>query len=210
MGCPDLNLLADFARGVLAEPARSEVASHLTSECSSCQANQAWLTTVSNLTATDHSFDFPEWVIRRAVTQFEAGAVTPLAQLRQLVARLMFDSLATPSLAAVRSEATYMPSGRQVLYQAEGYDIDLRFEPADEGEQEELIGQILSQQLHGTELAPLSIQLWKDGQAINQTSTNARGIFKLANIASGSYDLKISVPEGEINISPLATARASQ
>lgn len=209
MGCPDLNTLADFAHGLLPDPARSEIASHLTNGCPMCQEHQTWLMTVANLTATDHSFDFPEWVIRRIVTQFEAAAVTPLAQLRQFVARLVFDSFAAHSLSEVRSEAVSLANGRQVLYQAEGYDIDLRFEPAETGEQEELIGQVLSQQPPGTEIAPFSIQLLQDGNTINQTVTNSRGIFKLTQIASGAYDLKISVPEGEINISPLTTARAS-
>lgn len=210
MGCPDLNTLADFAQGLLPEAARHEIASHLTSGCQPCQSNQTWLTTVSDLTATDQSFDFPEWVIRRIVNQFETNSVTALSQLRQFVAQLVFDSFALNSLAEVRSESGGMANGRQVLYQAEGYDIDLRFEQADDADAEALIGQILSQQPQGTGLAPYSIQLLQGGQAINQTVSNMRGIFKLVHIASGVYDLKISVPEGEINISPLATARAAQ
>ena len=209
MGCPDLNTLADFARGLLPQAARDEITAHLTHGCSSCQEQQHWLTTVAQLAATDHSFEFPEWVIRRIVTQFEAESVTVFSQLRQFVAQLVFDSLASNSLAEVRSDATGIASGRQVLYQAEGYDIDLRFEQVEESNAEELIGQILSQRPNdGTELAAFTVQLLQDGREVDQAVTNTRGIFKLAQVTSGIYDLKISVPEGEINISQLATARA--
>ncbi len=208
MGCPNLNALADFVRGLLSAAERDVIQSHLLTGCQNCHEQQSWLSDVAMLSAQDKSFAYPEWVINRVVAQFEAQPVTLLTQVRQFFAQLVFDSLNPGQLADVRSGASGMrqSAGRQTLYQAEGYDIDLRFEQSEDSSIEELIGQILPGQASGLELAGISVWLIKDNRTISQSRTNARGIFKFMGIVSGTYDLKISAPEGEINIQELTTA----
>ena len=208
MGCLNLNNLADDARGLLSGDESGAIAAHLSSGCQPCREQHTWLSDVARLTAQDHSFEYPEWIIKRVVAQFEAQSVTPLIKIRQFFAQLIFDSLNPNQLVEVRSGAAGMgqAAGRQMLYQAEGYDIDLRFEQSEDTNIEELIGQILPKQASGIELAGIHVQLIKNNQTIAQTLTNAQGIFKFAGLASGIYNLKISVPEGEINLEQLTTA----
>jgi hypothetical protein len=208
MGCPNLNNLADYARGLLSGDESSAITSHLASGCQLCQEQQTWLSDVASLTAQDNSFEYPEWVIKRVVSQFEAQSVSPVAKVRQFFAQLIFDSLNPNQLAEIRSGTAGMgqAAGRQTLYQADGYDIDLRFEQSEDVSLEELIGQILPKQSSGIELAGINVSLLKNDRTISRARTNSQGIFKFMGVASGIYDLKISAPEGEINIQQLTTA----
>ena len=208
MECPNLNNLADYARGLLSKVESGAIASHLSSGCQPCQEQHTWLSDVARLTDQDSSFEYPEWVIKSVVAQFEAQSVTPVAKVRQFFAQLIFDSLNPNQLADVRSGTAGMgqAAGRQTLYQAEGYDIDLRFEQFEDTNMEELIGQILPNQASGIELAGISVSLIKKDRTISQARTNTQGIFKFIGVASGAYNLKISAPEGEINIQEITTA----
>ena len=208
MGCPNLNNLADYARGLLSGDESGAIASHLSSGCQPCREQHTWLSDVARVTTQDHSFEYPEWIIKRVVAQFEAQSVTSLIKIRQFFAQLIFDSLNPNQLADMRSGMAGMgkAAGRQTLYQAEGYDIDLRFEQSEGTNIEELIGQILPEQASGIELAGINVWLIKNNRAISQARTNTRGIFKFMGVVSGTYDLKISAPEGEINIQELTTA----
>jgi hypothetical protein len=114
-------------------------------------------------------------------------------------------------LADVRSDLTQgsAVAGRQMLFQAGDYDIDLRFEQAENSEVEEMIGQILPQEQRPAEISHFSTQLLRGETEIDRAQTDARGIFKFPRVPSGVYNLKIQVPEGEINIRDVPTACAS-
>lgn len=206
MNCLSLEELFDYLRGQGAEAERAAIAAHLETGCPHCLENQRWLRAVERLAAEDDSITFPEQVIARVVSRFrEQAASRP--PLRQLIAQLIFDSLFPQRLAPVRSAAgSETPAvSRQVLYRAEGYDIDLRFERHDETE--DLIGQV--QAGHSTTPANYPVQLWREDSAAFSTQTNARGIFRFTGIPAGSYQLKIQVPEGEISIPQMNTTKSS-
>src|SRR5262249_11853362 len=158
--------------------------------------NLQWLDTVITLTAQDRSFEFPEATIAAIVAQFRQLTATEVRPIRQLVARLIFDSLLPQQFADLRS-ASAGAAGLSGLYQAEGYHIDLRFELSDENNDEQLIGQVLPEQWDATELTQFKVQLLQHGSVISATNTNARGVFKFPQLMSGTYDLKVSVPDGE-------------
>lgn len=127
------------------------------------------------------------------------------------MANLVFDNLTQQQFAPVRGEAgvSQPPVGRQMLFQAEGYDIDLRFEGAEEKATEDLIGQILPNSEAQSVSAGVTIQLWKDEKERMSAETDNQGLFRFTRIPSGVYDLKIQVAEGEINIVRVSTARAA-
>jgi hypothetical protein len=93
----------------------------------------------------DKSFEFAPEVIDRAVSWFKEQTVQEDRPLGQILARLIFDSLMPSQLAPVRSGLleSIAPAGRQVLYNAGEYDVDLRFERGEDTNDEDLIGQIL-------------------------------------------------------------------
>lgn len=211
MQCPPLNELADYSRGLLAAAERAGIKTHLLTGCNNCLASLRWLDEVTSLTAQDRCLDFPEETIKGLVTWFKTQ---PAPQtVRKLIAHLIFDSLAPGQLAPVRAEAspgqgTTPTAGRQVLFQAAGYDIDLRFEEVEGEAVEDLIGQILPQSETQAVTTGLTVQLWRGEREQTSAQTDRQGLFRFARIPSGVYDLKIQVVEGEINLVRVATARA--
>jgi hypothetical protein len=210
MGCPSLNELFDFARERIAPPEREAVEAHLSTGCSRCKENYGWLAEVLRLTAEDRSFDFPEEVIMSVAAWMRPQPTATRTPLRQLVAQLVFDSLMSRQFADVRGELTTAgATGRQMLYHVEGYDVDLRFERTEDGEVEELIGQILAQGPAEAGMGELTVRLLRDQVEVGRTRTHAGGIFKFAPIPSGVYDLRIEVSGLEIIVSQAGSARAS-
>lgn len=211
MQCPPLNELADYSRGLLTAAERAGIKTHLLTGCNNCLESLRWLDEVISLTAQDRCLDFPEETIKGLVTWFKAQ---PAPQtVRKLIAKLIFDSLAPSQLAPVRAEAspgrgTTPAAGRQVLFQAAGYDIDLRFEGVEGEAAEDLIGQILPQSETQAVTTGLTVQLWRGERQQTSAQTDRQGLFRFARIPSGVYDLKIQVVEGEINLVRVATARA--
>jgi hypothetical protein len=210
VGCPSLDELLEFARGRLALPGRDAVASHLAAGCRRCAENQSWLAEVARAAAEDRSFDFPAEVIARAVALMPPRPAATGPTLGERIARLVFDSLMPPQLADVRAESpTAGAAGRQMLYRVEGYDIDLRFEQTEDGEAEELIGQILPEDRPPAEMPAFTVRLRRDEVETGRAQTDARGIFKFARIPSGVYDLRIEAHGVEIHIPQTSSARAS-
>ncbi len=211
MKCPSLAKLLDCLQGQLPADEHSTVLAHLSSGCPDCRENHVWLEDVLRLASEDKSFEYSEETIEQIVTYFKARPAAPSPSLRQFFARLIFDSFAPYQMADVRSDMAGGPavSGRQMLFQAQGYDIDLRFEKAEDSADEELIGQVLFGKQSASGLDHLSAHLFKGEAEIDQVKTDARGIFKFARVPAGVYNLKIKVPEGEINICEVATARTS-
>ena len=126
----------------------------------------------------------------------------------------MFDSFILGQLADVRSVPPGASAvvGRQLHYQTESYDIDLKFEQPEGSEAEEMIGQVLPQgpRQQPMESARLSAQLLHGEVEIGCAQMDARGVFRFAEVRSGIYNLRIRVPEGEINIDAVATAHAAK
>jgi hypothetical protein len=131
--------------------------------------------------------------------------------MRKLMANLVFDSLMPDRLAFVREGtlAGQPPAGRQMLFQTEGYDIDLRFEGVEDQPTEDLIGQILPNSEAQPATTGLTVQLWREEQEQMRAQTDDQGLFKFRRIPSGVYDLKIQVAEGEINLVRISTARTA-
>ena len=214
MNCPTLSGLLDYSQKILAQNERAGIESHLVTGCRRCAENLRWLREVAWLTAQDQSFDFPEETIKGLVVWFKGQAAQMPRGLRKLVAKLVFDSLLPQPLAPVRTEAahslvTTQAAGRQMLFQAEGYDVDLRFEALEELDLEDLIGQVLPRRAEQPDVVGATVELWPSAQDPQRVQTDQQGLFRFAQIPSGVYDLKIHVSEDEINLNQVATARAA-
>ncbi|MCI0486783.1 MAG: hypothetical protein L0229_09305, partial [Blastocatellia bacterium] len=140
MKCPSFERLIDYLDGHLGALEASRVAAHIESECLRCAANREWYEKVRLLAASDDLPEPPPWVLKRALRIFENRPVRPrlVERLGQMVASLVFDSLARPAIAGVRSTET---SNRQLLYRAGDYSIDLQVAQAPRS-QANLIGQV--------------------------------------------------------------------
>lgn len=136
---------------------------------------------------------------RRALTAWRASASLSLAQavdaLRQRVlAVLSFDSWAQSPLAAgLRSTGS---TTRQLVFSAEGRDIDLRISPS--GERFAVHGQVLGPDDSGAvALAPEQV-----AATVYETALDAMGEFHLADVAPGRYQLSLLLAGHEIVLPP--------
>src|SRR5262249_16930308 len=108
-----------------------------------------------------------------------------------------------PAEAAVSEDGT----SRRAIYRAAGYDVDLIFVFSDENNNERLVGQIIPDRENSIELPPFKIELLQNGSLVSATNTNVRGVFNFVQLISGTYNLKVSVPEGEISLERVLSAR---
>jgi hypothetical protein len=139
--------------------------------------------------------DAPEHVIQRAlnVWQPRRQAQAEPSLLQRVLAVLTFDSAgASPLAYGMRSAGG---TTRQLLFSAEGHDIDLRISPAGDPPSDHwlLNGQVLGPESQGT--VTLTDAL---GQAAGQAALNEWGEFKLPQVADGEYTVTVRLGEREI------------
>ena len=205
MTCPGFEQLLDFFDGRLDRDATASVATHLGLGCSQCDGDRAWYQQVKVVAASDDSIEPPTWVLKRAVRLFNAPRVWMNlgARVGRVVASLIFDSLRGPALAGVRSSGV---EGRQLLYRAEDYSIDVQV-AASEQSRAELTGQVLREgELMFESVAGLQLELMRNGGTILSTVTNDRGEFTIPAVDFGSYDLRVDFNEASITIVGLPIA----
>jgi hypothetical protein len=211
MKCPPLHHLFDYSRRLLAETEVDVVKKHLLGGCGKCSENLRWIDEALTLAAQSRLVDLSEETIRSIVAWFKSQPAHASRTVRKLTANLVFDSSIPNRLAFVREKppAGQPPAGRQMLFQTEGYDIDLRFEGVEDHPTEDLIGQILPNSEAQSVAAGVTVQLWREEQEQMRAQTDDQGLFSFRRIPSGVYDLKIQVAEGEINLVRVSTARTA-
>jgi hypothetical protein len=137
----------------------------------------------------------PEHVIQRAMAVW-----TPRPQqqassglLQRVLAVLTFDSgAASPLAAGARS-----PGGntRQLLFMAEGHDVDLRISPAGETPSDLWL---LSGQVLGPEAQGAVTLTDAQGQLVGEATLSELGEFRLPGVAAGEYTVTVRLGEREI------------
>jgi hypothetical protein len=204
--CLTLSLLLKYQQGQETSSQHVMVYAHLATGCRICHENQRWLDLVINAAASDRSFDFSEETLAAIITKFKKQYAARQQPIRQYFAELIFERLLTPQFADTRPQSEEV-SGRRALYHAAGYDIDLRF-VLDKNNGERMIGQVRPDHWDTPDLPTFKVELLQDGSVVSAMNTNGRGRFIFAQLISGTYDLKVSVPEGEINLERVPTARS--
>ncbi|HSQ73684.1 MAG TPA: hypothetical protein VLM87_14820 [Rubrivivax sp.] len=153
--------------------------------------------------------DAPEPLIQRAIglwqprTRPAAGAARGV--LRQLVATLGFDSAGlTPAAAGMRSASASAPGAanapRQLLFTAEGLDIDLRIASAVDGRHWQLSGQVLGPDEAGTALL-------RCGEQLIEVAWNELAEFHFDDVPAGSCTLTLRAADWELELPPLDLTR---
>jgi hypothetical protein len=139
----------------------------------------------------------PEQLIQRAIGLWQPRPLArpaepaPMQALRHLVAALTFDS-GTASAAALGLRSGALPT-RQLLFSAEGHDVDLRLEP--------LVGGLwkVSGQVLGPDTAG-SAELRPAGADIQQVAWGQLAEFSFEPVASGACRLVLRAGDWEIDI----------
>ncbi len=203
MRCPSLEKLTDFLRDAVVGTERATIQAHLAAGCPSCQHNQQWLLEVKRIAPLDDSFAFPAELTARILAWMPAAQPPTRTPLRTLIAQLLFDSFAPLPLAEARSATSVdvtagASTGRQLLYQVEGYAVDLRLEKM--AETFDLLGQVLPEDPDSPALAGCPVHLGWDEQDIHSTQTDAEGMFRLSVLPPNAYCLRIVLGEDVIEI----------
>jgi hypothetical protein len=205
MTCPGFEQLLDYLDRRTDATTAQSVASHLMLGCRQCEGDQEWYQQVRLIAATDESIEPPPWVLKRALRLFNAARVRTSigALVGRVVASLVFDSSSRPAPAGARSAGV---EGRQLLYRADEYSIDLQV-AASNHTSAEVTGQILREgEFMFESVACLQLDLMRDGGTILSTFTNRRGEFTISAIDFGSYDLRVDLNEASITIVGLPIA----
>lgn len=145
--------------------------------------------------------DAPEALIQRAIGVFQARPSPQAAPglRRRLAALLSFDSatLAGGQALGLRAGAD-MGETRQLLFSAEGRDVDLRITPAADGRHWQVSGQVLGPDVSGTaELSVAGMQL--------QTAWNELAEFSFDGVPAGDCSLVLRSADWELVLPGIQT-----
>jgi hypothetical protein len=207
MKCPKFEQLVDYLDNRLTKSESATVSAHLATRCQSCAETRTWYERVRAVTASDESTEPPTWVLKRAIRIFGTQRDRPrlVERIGQAVASLVFDSLARPALAGVRSTET---TNRQLLYRAGDYSIDLQVAPSDQS-RADLIGQVLREgETTFESVSGLRLEIARGGENRYSAVTDAMGEFKIGGMDCGTYDLRVELPEGSITVPQLPVTQA--
>ncbi len=128
----------DFVRGVMAPKVGDGINAHLVADCLQCKtAYDAW-GRVGRMAVQEMGYAPPENLVRLVKLAFE-NTRTDQPQRDWTVANLVFDSLAQPLPAGVRSGAL---NTWQMVYEAEGLTVDLRLGRGAQSNALHIIGQV--------------------------------------------------------------------
>jgi hypothetical protein len=189
---------ADFVRGISEPQTKANVESHLARGCSDCTAASDVWNRVQTAVANEKTYTPPESAGRMVKLEFAAN----LPELTSVLATVLFDTLAQPLPAGIRSGAAVT---RQLVYGAEGLTVDLRLDPQTRSGKIGVVGQVLDQRHPRVSLSGVSIALWtQKGQPFMQLSPNEAGEFQLEVDARDDLRLLIDVAGRKTIRIPLA------
>ena len=135
------------------------------------------------------------------MAKLEFTASHHYAQDVSVLASLRFDTFAQPLTAGVRSAAAV---ARQLVFEAEGFTVDLRLDPQPRSSRVLAIGQILNRRVPSLSPEGISIALWNTlGRPLLQVSANESGEFQMEFEAQPDLRLLIDLAPGKTIRIPL-------
>lgn len=166
---------ADFGRGFDASEKVQGIKAHLAAGCLNCKTNSHFWDRVQAMAVAERAYMAPENLVRLAKLEFTAKQ--EFQSEKWSLASVLFDSFSQPLLAGVRSSTA---TARQVVYEAEGLTVDLRFDVVVQSGKVSAVGQILDSQMPHERLTGAPIVVWtEEGQLVATTTANAYGEFQL-------------------------------
>jgi hypothetical protein len=138
---------ADFVRGISGPGASRDIKAHLASGCLKCKtAHDVW-NRVERLASEEGTYAPPENLVRLVklgfTTKPDFAGNPAQPSPAWAMANLVFDSFAQPLMAGARSGALNV---WQVIYEAEGLTVDLRFGRRAQSNAVHLVGQVFDKQ----------------------------------------------------------------
>jgi hypothetical protein len=192
---------ADFVRGT-GDAASAAIAAHLAEVCSDCTAIFSVWKQVKTIADNERQYSPAENVVHMPKVQF---AASQFRHEESVTAKLTFDTFTQPLLAGVRSVTA---TARQMVFEADGLMMDLRFDQPTGSRQVHLTGQVLDKRVPRASSADAIVILWTGkGLPVAETRTNAFGEFHVEFQEQDRLRLSIQVGGRHIVRIPLADLR---
>ena len=197
---------ADFVRGRSTPETISAIESHLASGCAACSSVASLWKSFMEVAAREQEYTPPPQAIRLVEAQFAAANIA--APSAPCLANLVFDSLAQPLAAGIRSGA---PVARQMVYEAEGLTIDLRIDKHANSKALSIVGQVLDARTLRLASEAVSVALLnRQGEPLQRTATSHFGEFHMEVAAEAEMQLAIELDEGRSVRIPLPSSGCDQ
>ena len=190
----DSKTALDLVEGTTAQAERRFWSRHLGS-CDECMGELLNWSALKERVARSHLLSAPDDLLV-SVTQICRAATKTVefpTPLRQIVARITFDSFVQPALAGVRHAfaAHHEMVVRHVISQTEAFDIHLRISIIDQSR--ELLGQILPRD-NGSFIKNARLHLRREDKRIGSAKLNDLGEFRFTDVPNGRLSLQIDLP----------------
>jgi hypothetical protein len=165
----------DFVREAIPLGTMQNLECHLTSNCPECGRALGFWRQIVNFAAEERDCTPPENLVHLVKTEFNfRQAEEPDSPM---IATMLFDSAAQLLPVGLRSGSA---STRQVIYEAEGLTVDMRFERNHQRNLISASGQVLDKEAPLSWLGNAAIVLWTNqGRMVMKTETNRCGEFQL-------------------------------
>src|SRR6202795_2271748 len=205
----------DFVRGVSGPEISGDIKTHLSAGCPECKTSHDDWSRVRRLASEEAAYEPPENLVRLV----KLGFRTESAQepRKWTLANLVFDSFTQPLLHGVRSGAVNVAAGNagwagiggvrvwQVVHEADGLTVDLRFSHRTQSQAVQLVGQVFDNQAVRPLQNSAIMELWTDrARVIAPSAVSALGELKiefevkdrilLSVKAAGRTTVRISLP----------------
>jgi hypothetical protein len=169
---------------------------HLSGGCGRCRQTLKLLQDLEEVTGRDREYRVPAESMRLARAAFAlAGPHEPAGILSTVVARLVFDSFASPAPVGVRAIQGADRQQRRALYEARDYCLDISLQQVAGSPDVTLVGQVTSRQAPGQPLAGLTVQLVSSEGRVASTVSNPLGEFCLDHLPRQDMCLCVGVNE---------------
>ena len=183
--------LVDFVEGRLSADEGAQSRAHV-SACRRCTAEVAWLERVIELMRTNDLEEPPARVAVYITDLFRSrGAPAPPPVRQRILAALRFDSAQLPLPVGMRSGPI---AERQLVFSAEGFDLDLHITPA--GSLWMVAGQVLGPDQPG------QVDL-RGSSGTLQAELSDVSEFVLPPVPAGDYTLILRLANLEVEVSGL-------
>ena len=196
---------ADLVRGINPKNVAA-VKLHLASGCRQCAATLDFWKRLQTAAVNETTYIPPENI--KSLLKMEFASRHFQNSVSQITAKLAFDTFSQPALAGVRSVAA---AARQMVYEADGVIVDLRFDAPSHSTNISLIGQVLDTRAPRGPLDDASVILWTErGLPIAETKTNGHGEFNLEFEKRDGLRLSIQAAARMLIRIPLASLQATE
>ena len=197
-------VFADVVRGIDV-PAHKELQSHAANGCSQCAQGIKLWSQLQAIGARENTYCPPADSVRMVKLEFVAMRLKE----NETLGKIVFDSFSQPALAGVRSGSA--AAARQMVFEADGMMVDLRFDRPARSTCVSLIGQVLNQKAPRGSLANVAVMLWTEkGLVLAETTTNPLGEFHLEFEPQMRLRLSIEGVAGRVIRIPLSNLSADR